>query len=60
MRDTGLEDALEALVDKASVVRVLEALAYVCDGKAEHLQGNWQDRRAADEWERAARRLDRA
>ena len=37
-------DELEALVDGSSLRSVVEALAEVCRGKAEHVRDAWQDR----------------
>lgn len=48
---------LEGLIDLTSLAAVLTALEEICDGKAEHLQANWQDPNAAREWDRAARKL---
>lgn len=42
------------------VVNVLDTLQEICGAKAEHLRVNWQDERAATEWERYARRIDSA
>lgn len=48
---------LEGLIDLTSLAAVLTALEAICDGKAEHLQANWQDPNTAREWHLAARRL---
>lgn len=45
---------LEAAIDGFSLVEVLEALADICHGKAEHLESNWQDSATAKEWTKAA------
>jgi hypothetical protein len=52
------ERELENLVDKTSLKRVLDTLASVCNGKAEHLEANWQDTYAAKVWARMARKLN--
>lgn len=44
-------DMLEALVDHYTLSRVVAALACICEGKAEHLRVNWQDRYMATIWE---------
>lgn len=51
---------LETLVDATSLADVLEALAEIANGKAEHLRANWQDTQGASLWERAARRINHA
>ena len=56
---TDFEDKVEALVDSATMYDVVEALATICHGKAEHLRSNWQDENAALAWERAANALNR-
>jgi hypothetical protein len=50
---------LESLVDKYSLAQVIENLAEICYGKAEHLRTNWQDEQSAKYWERNGKRLDR-
>ena len=52
--DRQAEDALEAMVDKFGLQNVLNGLACICSGKADHIEHNWQDQRAAKHWERAA------
>jgi hypothetical protein len=47
-------DELEAMVDRASVSAILEALAQICRLKAVHLRDNWQDDKAARIWLRGA------
>jgi hypothetical protein len=46
-------EQLERLIDQTSLSAVLDALQTICDGKAEHLQSNWQDAGAAKNWTRA-------
>lgn len=54
------EDALEAIIDRAPSVRdVFESISSIADGKAEHLESNWQDTAAAREWSRFARAVGR-
>ena len=47
-------DALERLIDANDLHAVMEAIAEICGGKAEHLRENWQDELAAVEWEKDA------
>ena len=47
--------ALEALIDADDLKSVLETIADICGGKAEHLRANWQDPVAGSNWDRAAR-----
>lgn len=49
---------LETSIDSSSLADVLEALAEICREKAQHLQENWQDERAANLWNRAANRVE--
>lgn len=51
------EVALEALVDRYDLDRVLDMLADICHGKADHLLTNWQDPRAARAWTKAGEKL---
>lgn len=50
--------ALEVLIDAHGLSKVLEALATICHGKAEHLESNWQDAITAKAWTRAAGMLE--
>lgn len=54
-----LPDALEGLIDAHGLSRVLNALAQVCDEKAEHVLTNWQDKRGSANWTLAGQRIDR-
>ena len=47
-----LADQLEQLVDKTSLVQVLDALSLVCSEKADRMRDHWQDD-GADYWDRA-------
>ena len=55
--DYSITDKLEAMVDANSLSAVLEALATVCDEKANHIRENWQDGITARPWENAGARL---
>lgn len=48
-------DQIEAIIDRTSVVEVLALIADICSEKADHIRSNWQDRRTAAVWDRAAR-----
>lgn len=50
-------DGLEGLIDRYGLASVISALAEICDGKADHIETNWQDRVTARPWRRAARAL---
>jgi hypothetical protein len=41
------------MVDKFGLATVLNGLACICSGKADHLDENWQDKRLARAWEKA-------
>ena len=47
--------ALEAMIDADDLSSVLDAVAEICYGKAEHLRSNWQDEIGGKIWERAGR-----
>lgn len=51
---------LEGLVDRYSLLDVIEALAEMTSEKADHLRTNWQDERGARAWERDSRILQSA
>lgn len=51
-------DELERLIDHFTLASVLDSLREICDGKAQHIQEQWQDRTTARAWERAAGRLN--
>lgn len=48
-----LVQELEAFVDKHGLLHILTALELMCNEKAAHLRGNWQDGRSAKTWEKA-------
>lgn len=53
------KDALEAMVDKASLSSVISWLADIAFAKHDHLQENWRDNDAAM-WCRSGRTLGKA
>jgi hypothetical protein len=48
------EDYLEGLIDTFGLQNVLNGLACICSGKADHIKSNWQDYGLAARWEKAA------
>lgn len=52
-------EAVEQLVDSASLAKVVDALSCMCSEKEEHILTNWQDRATARPWARAATALQR-
>jgi len=48
------EYVLEGIVDAFGLQNVLNGLACICFGKADHIESNWQDHRLAKRWEKAA------
>jgi hypothetical protein len=55
-----LADILEQYIDAHGIGGVLEVLAEVCGGKAEHLRCNWQDEAGARMWEKSGRQMLKA
>jgi hypothetical protein len=53
-------DDIEALIDRAGVSALLDAISDICYGKAGHLEENWQDANSAKVWERAGKAIDKA
>ncbi len=50
---------LEKLVDRVTLSQLLATLSEICHEKAEHLEENWQDYGAAEEWIEAGKAIDR-
>jgi hypothetical protein len=48
--DSGEGMALEAIVDKFGMLRVLEALGDICEAKAEHIAASYSDKPLAQRW----------
>jgi hypothetical protein len=48
------EYVLEGLVDAFGLQNVLNGLACIASGKADHIESNWQDQGLANRWEKAA------
>jgi len=55
-----LVEVLETIVDKHELLHVMTALECMCSEKAMHIEMNWQDKRLAREWNRAANALTTA
>lgn len=53
-------DVLENLVDRTSLIEVLEALSEIAGLKQEHVQANWQDSGLAKAWGQASFHVARA
>jgi len=58
MSDLDLFEALEQLVDAASITRVIQSLQLVTATKAAHISQNWDDQPLAARWRNVAERLD--
>jgi hypothetical protein len=50
---------LEQAIDTIGLPQVLEHLANICYGKAEHLRENWQDEKSAKLWDKNANQLEK-
>ncbi len=61
---TGLDAAdmvaLETLIDRYNLRRIVSALATLAHEKSEHVQSAWQDQPLARAWTRAAQKLEMA
>jgi hypothetical protein len=55
-----LTEEIEALVDRHGLRAVLLDLAFICDGKADHIRSGWGDKATAKAWAHASRICDRA
>ena len=55
-RDEAVE-RLEEIMDWTGVSVLMGMLADIANGKADHLQSNWQDYAGARRWQRLANRL---
>jgi hypothetical protein len=55
-----ITEQLEHLVDKHSLRAVLLDLAFICDGKADHIRSGWGDKVTAKAWARACKICDAA
>jgi hypothetical protein len=53
------ETYLETIVDAYGLAETISALAIVCQEKADHIEGNWQDETLAAHWQDAANKLDK-
>ena len=51
---------IEEMIDRSGLQHVLELIAMICNGKADHLRENWQDARTARVWERAGQTVEKA
>ena len=60
MEANEVESAVEALMDKHGVEKLLEAVAHVLDLKAGHIEDNWQDRPMANRFLNASRMVFKA
>lgn len=49
---------LEQFIDSNSLADVLDSLAEISHGKAQHIQENWQDESLAKVWDKAAERIE--
>ena len=53
----GAKEAIEALIDKFDLARVLQWTAEVCYMKSQHVEENWQDQGLASEWTKAGHKV---
>lgn len=57
-KSQALIEAVEELIDHNSVAQLLDAVAFVCRGKAENLRVNWTDRALARNWDFCAGKVE--
>lgn len=50
---------LEEIIDRQGLACTLGIMVDIAEGKARHVEENWQDKGLAQLWRRAALRLDR-
>jgi hypothetical protein len=60
MTNQEIETAVEEILDRSSVLAMLEALGAICSAKAEHVQDVWDDRAMAMAWQRVGMIIDHA
>ena len=53
----GHDKEIENLIDLYGLKHVMDAIAHICDEKAEHLLTNWQDKNTAVRWHENASRI---
>lgn len=52
-------EQIESIVDQSSVDQLILKLSRICYEKSEHIESEWQDKKTARVWRRAAARLAR-
>ncbi len=57
--DQAVSDQIEHMIDSFGLFEVLDAIADIAHGKAEHIQHAWQDGPLATKWRIAAKRIER-
>lgn len=53
-------ETLESILDQFTMTTLIDMLAEIASGKAEHIRSAWQDEPLARQWERLARVLDKS
>lgn len=51
--------ALERMIERYGLQRLLEILAYICGAMAKQARTNWQDENLAQTWDKDAATIDR-
>ena len=51
---TEMLEELESLIDKHGLAKIMTALVYITDEKAEHVKLNWEDLVLADAWRKVS------
>ena len=49
---------MEEFIDAYGITSLLDVIANIANGKADHLRENWQDETAARDWAKVAAKID--
>lgn len=52
-------DLIEEMIDRVGMAKLTDAIVRIAEGKAIHVEENWQDRNLAKVWTRIARKFDK-
>jgi hypothetical protein len=52
-----ITETLEAMIDRHGIIHIATAIELICNEKASHIETNWQDKKLAKKWDKAATRF---